>query len=326
MASAIHVKRPNGLFIVQATVTVALLVLLFRGFDWRALAEIARRLPPLFYITSFGAVAAAQLLYAFRWHTVLRGMGLVVPFGDVLRQYFVGMFFGNLMPTAVGGDAAKVFYLGRTVGYVEAGASVLVDRFLGFAWLSLLGAALAWVIGGDSALLQLNRMLLTAFAAGFVVALALLWLVPIDRLVPSFARTPRFAGAIDTVLRLAGHLKAGCCQPATLIVSGIVVLAYIVLLSLIYTSYFSVSTAGAPGMLPTMAVLVSTAVFVNVPLSVGGVGLREQLHFLLFGELGVAKETSVSLSLLVYSYSLVLSLIGYALWLRLKPAAQPAAP
>ncbi len=41
------------------------------------------------------------------------------------------------------------------------------------------------------------------------------------------------------------------------------------------------------------------AVFVNVPISVGGIGLREQLHYLLFAELGVPKEASVSLSLLV---------------------------
>ena len=58
----------------------------------------------------------------------------------------------------------------------------------------------------------------------------------------------------------------------------------------------------------------------RVPLSVGGIGLREQLHYLLFGELGVSKEASVSLSLLLFAYSLVVSVAGYVIWLRMKPA------
>ena len=317
------IKR-RGLLVVQIAVTAALLVFLFRRFDWRVLGDILQRLTPLFYLSSFAVVAVAQLLYALRWHTVLAGMGLRVPLGDVVRQYFVGLFFGNLMPTAIGGDAAKVFYLGRRVGYMEAGASVLVDRFLGFAWLSVLGAALAWIVGGDTPMLTLNRRLLTFSAVAFVVALTLLWTVPVERLVPSFLRIPRLAAAIAAFERLARHLQSGCRHPVTIAVSGIVVLTYIALLAFIYLQYFAASSTAAPGLLPTMNVLVSTAVFVNVPVSVGGVGLREQLHFLLFGELGIAKEASVSVSLLLYAYALVLSLAGYLIWLRLKPATGPA--
>lgn len=317
------IKR-RALFVVQAAVTVALLVFLFRGFDWQLLSEILQRLTPVFYLGSFAAVASGQLLYVWRWHTVLSGMGLRVPFGDVFRQYFVGLFFSSLMPSAVGGDAAKVFYLGRRVGYMQAGASVLADRFLGFAWLSMLGATLAWTVGGHTPMIVLNRQLLTVAAAGFVLALALLWLLPIDRLVPSFLRVPKLSRPIAAFERLAGHLQAGCCRPRTVAVSGLVALSYIALLSVIYLKYFEASGAVSPGPLATMNVLVSTAVFVNVPVTVGGVGLREQLHFLLFGELGIVKETAVSVSLLVYGYALVLSLGGYLIWLRLKPSTRPA--
>jgi hypothetical protein len=74
-----------------------------------------------------------------------------------------------------------------------------------------------------------------------------------------------------------------------------------------------------------MNVLVSTAVFVNVPISVGGIGLREQLHYLLFAELGVVKEASVSISLVMYAFSLAISLAGYVIWLRIKPAIRAVA-
>jgi hypothetical protein len=47
--------------------------------------------------------------------------------------------------------------------------------------------------------------------------------------------------------------------------------------------------------------------------------LREQLHYLLFAELGVVKEASVSISLVMYAFSLAVSLAGYVIWLRIKP-------
>lgn len=312
--------RRHGLLALQAMVTVALLVFVFRSFDWAALAAIGGRVSASFYLVTFVALIVGHGLYAWRWQVVLAGMNLPVPYLNVLRQYLVGVFFSSVMPTAIGGDAAKVFYLGRHIGFMEAGASVLVDRFLGLLWLSVIGAGLSWVTGADTPLLLLNRNLLTVSAMVFVVMLTLIWTVPVDRLIPGVLRSGRLAGLVGKFEELAGHVRVGGCRPLTLAASGSVVLTYILLLALVYRIYFAATGLGAPGLLPTMNVLVSMSVFVNVPLSVGGIGLREQLHYLLFSELGVAKEASVSLSLLLFAYSLVLSVAGYIIWLRMKPA------
>jgi len=280
----------------------------------------------VFYLVSFGALVAGQAVYAWRWKVVLAGMGCHVPYPDVVRQYLVGLFFSNLMPTAVGGDAAKVFYLGRRIGFLEAGASVLVDRFLGFFWLAMLGAAVSWISGTDTPLLILNRNLLTAIAVIFAVLLALIWAVPVGRIIPPILRRGRLGPIAARFAELAGHVRTGGCRPATVAASGAVVLAYVILLAFVYRAYFTAAGLTAPGLLETMNVIVSMSVFVNLPISVGGIGLREQLHYLLFAELGIPKEASVSLSLLFFAYSLALGLAGYVIWLRMKPvsAAVPA--
>jgi len=59
---------------------------------------------------------------------------------------------------------------------------------------------------------------------------------------------------------------------------------------------------------------------------VNGIGLREQLHSLLFATLGVPKEVSVSLAVLLFSHFLLLSLAGYVVWFRIKPAAVSSVP
>jgi len=310
--------RRHALLALQATVTVALLVFLLRGFDWQALRAIGERLSAAFYATAFVVIAAGQLSYAWRWQTVLSGMGAVVPYVNVLKQYLVGLFFSNLMPSAVGGDAVKVFYLGRDIGYMQAGASVMVDRFLGFFWLSVLGATLSWTSGASTPLLVLNRNLLTTTAATFTLALLIIWLVPPDRIVPQSLRRRGYS-LVARLETLAGHVRAAGSHPRTLLLSGVIVFSYIALVAVVYRAFFTAAGVASPDLLPIMNVLVSTAVFVNVPISVGGIGLREQLHYLLFAELGVVKEASVSISLVMYAFSLAVSLAGYVIWLRIKP-------
>ena len=314
--------RKHGLLALQAVVTIGLLWLLFRSFNWPAFAAVIRRLSVGFVAGGFAAILAGQLLYAWRWQVVLRGMGFRLPYGEVLQQYLIGIFFGNLMPTAVGGDAAKVYYLGRKVGYVEVGASVFVDRFLGFLWLSLLGASLAWTVGAPTSLLVLNRNLLTGAAATFAAILAIVWLVPVERLIPGVLRRGRWGATAERLEQFARYVRVGGCRPVTLAASAFVVGTTILLMSLMYQQFFAASGAITPPLAPVMNAVVSMSIFINIPISVNGIGLREQLHYLLFDSMGLPKEVSVSLSLLVFGYLLVLSLMGYLVWLRLQSRAE----
>ena len=79
-------------FVLQAVVTAALLVLLFRKFDWAAFQSAFTRTPPWFYVASFGVLVAGQALYVFKWGLVLDAMGLRVPFWRLAEQYLLGIF------------------------------------------------------------------------------------------------------------------------------------------------------------------------------------------------------------------------------------------
>ena len=317
-------RRHVGLA-VQVAVTVALLAILFWRFDWADFLQVLRRISFGFYLATLAATAAGQLLYALRWRVMLGGMGLQVPYREVVQQYLVAFFLGNLMPTTVGGDAAKVYYLGRRVGYVEVGASVFVDRFLGFLCLAVIGGALAWSGSAPSRLFVLNRNLLTMFAATFAGILAISWLAPIERLVPARLRWDRLSSWSARTREFVGYVRLGACRFRTLAAAAAVVFAYAALMTLVYRRFFLATGVHVPPVVSVMNVIVSMSIFVNVPISVNGIGLREQLHYLLFAALGLPKEVSVSVSLLVFSHFLVISLAGYGLWLRARTAVpEPA--
>jgi uncharacterized membrane protein YbhN (UPF0104 family) len=95
-----------------------------------------------------------------------------------------------------------------------------------------------------------------------------------------------------------------------------IVLTYSLLVAGAYRWFFGLSGRTELGILPVLVAVVMIAVLTNMPVTVNGIGLREQLHYLLFADLGMPKEVSVSISLLMFAHVLVLSLFGYALWTR----------
>jgi hypothetical protein len=64
----------------------------------------------------------------------------------------------------------------------------------------------------------------------------------------------------------------------------------------------------------------------NIPISINGLGLREQLHAILLQPLGVTREAAVAISLLTFAHLLVSSLLGVLFWLQLPAAAKRHIP
>ena len=299
----------------QIAVTAVLLWILGRRFDWNRFGELVRSLPPSFYIGSLVIVAVGQLAYAMRWRAILSELGVVVSPGAAIQQQFIGLFFSNVMPTGVGGDAAKVYLLGREAGYAAVTASVVADRFLGFFWLAIAGAVLAWLspLPEQASIYALDRTLLTLFAVGFLVLLSVVKLIPQERRLASPEQS-RWRSLIERVNAAAG-LARRAIAPRAVAVSGVITIGYAVMLALIYQQYLALIGLSA-SLASLLLVIVSVAIFVNVPLSINGIGLREQLHVLLLTTLGVPAEASVWISLLLFAHILLCSLAGLGFWLR----------
>ena len=306
-------------FAAQLVVTLALIAALFGQFDWRKFQLVVLGTPLWFYLASFAVVLVWLVLYTLKWSLVLRAIGVNVPFAGLARQYLISLFFGNFLPTTVGGDVAKVYYLGRHEGYIDVGASVVLDRFLGLLSLTVIATILAWSLHVASVPFVLARQTLTALCLACVA----LWLVV--RLVST--RGSATGGPPDASLRrrlvdrCRAYLlpvKAVAQRPA--VVGGVaaIVLTYFLLLTGAYRVFFRLAGAADAGTLPVLTAVIMISVFSSVPITVNGIGLREQLHFLLLAELGLPKEVSVSISLLMFGHVLLLSLAGYLLWVSMK--------
>lgn len=298
--------------VLQAACSVVLLGILFRGFDWNSVLELLARLPPWFYPGSLLLLTLGQALYALKWYAALRGVGVAAPARTAIAYYFIGIFFNNFLPSSIGGDATRVLYLGRRHGYARVGASVVLDRFVGFLWLACGGASLLWLSGVAEPGIVAARRVLVALSLG-LAGLFLLLLLPVRR---SLAQL-RWVERLGPLARVFDDRELPPRRAVAVAIAALfVVTTYFLGLGLLYASYFRLAAGLDPPLVAIVGVLLSIGILTNVPVSLNGVGLREQLHYLLFLGLGVPREVAVSASLLVFSQLMLISLLGLALWLR----------
>jgi uncharacterized protein (TIRG00374 family) len=303
---------------LQALVTVVLLTLLARSLDLDALRRLLAALPVSFYFLSLGVVLAGQVAYAWRWRLLLDAAGVHVPFRLIVRQYFIGIFVNNFLPSTVGGDVAKVYYLGQAHGYRTVTASVAMDRVLGVGLLAALAAgalAINPVAAARLTAAQLACMAVAVLALGFLVmtrvgtgglATRVTWL------------GERAVGIAGRLQRLRLDMAAPLGRPAIIAQAAAVVVGYAIASTAVYQRFVLLQGGAAPPFVAMFAVVTATIVLSNVPVSLNGLGLREQLHASLLAPLGITPEVAVAISLLLYAHLVVASLIGLAFWLRTR--------
>ena len=316
--------RRIALMAAQAAVSVALLAWLIRGLDVHALSRLLVALPTWYYVASFAVIIGGQVLYAWRWWLLLTAAGIDVPVGVAIRSYFIGIFANNFLPSTVGGDATKVYYLGRAHGYRTIMASVVVDRILGLGSLAVLAASASWLMPPVSARFAAFRLVVTlvAIGSGGVLGLILVGTGGVQRWLTPFGPSAVRGGEALQRLRLDMALLVR--QPRIMAYGFGLVLVYFVALTLVYAWFIDIGGGPRPPLLAIFTAVTMTGVLSNVPIALNGLGVREQLHAWLFAPLGVPKEMAVAISLLLFGHILVASIFGMVLWL-MQPAHAVAA-
>lgn len=302
-------------------VTVVLLVLVLREVGVGELAAALRDANLGFIVVAFCVGHVTFLPKVLNWQQLLRAQGHEVPFLALLRLYFVGVFFNNMLPTNVGGDVVRSYEVGQRISDPATGlATVFVERLTGLVVLVAL-AVLAVLTHPD----QIDSPLLTLAVAAACVGLAGITWVAFDptmldlliRWSPSvlarqLQRFKKFQAALH---RYRGQRRLF----ANSIVLSLLFNAAVILYMYVAVSSFqeSVSLSGVFFVVPI------TMVVGMAPFAFNGVGLQEWACVLLFPRIGVSSSVALSAMLLIRGITLCTSLLGGVLYLQLKSRRSP---
>src|SRR5216683_3079824 len=133
--------RPVKKNLLRVAITVFLLGLLawrMRG-DWEKIQDTFARMRLTYWLLAVGVFLLAQLASSVRWRWLARPLGFEESPWRFLGYYFVGMFFNLVLPTSVGGDVVRAWYLDAHSGRrLPAFVSVFADRVSGLLVLLVL--------------------------------------------------------------------------------------------------------------------------------------------------------------------------------------------
>ncbi|MBD3378943.1 MAG: flippase-like domain-containing protein [Candidatus Omnitrophica bacterium] len=256
--------------------------------------------------------ALTAVLLSIRQKIIFMGEDLTLPLGKSVQLTFLGYFFNNFMPTAVGGDIIKAHYASKLCRHkLKSYASVLMDRFLGlYTFLIIAGAALAVDRGkiGLQAVRPTVFALLLVGIAGFVVVTNRRVYLTLEK---AIGRLKMF-GLGDKLNSIYGivhdYRNRYGIVGKSITVSIISQSVYFLVVYMFFRSL------GSDMGLGNVFLVMPVVTFVSMIPSVGGLGVREGAIVALFSPLA-GKETAFAVSLLLLCGLLFLSLIGGLIYL-----------
>jgi uncharacterized membrane protein YbhN (UPF0104 family) len=134
-------KKRHISVILRILVAVGALYLFLRGIELGELGRILMRLNPLVVIAAIGLYVVAQAFFVLRWRILLRVLSVDISMGAGLKLHFLGLFYNNALPSSVGGDFLRAWYITKHVEdgkRLDAALSVFVDRAIGLTGMILM--------------------------------------------------------------------------------------------------------------------------------------------------------------------------------------------
>jgi len=138
-------------YLLRFIVAGAALYLAFRGENFTEVIDILLGLNLWIFAVAIGFYVIAQLIFVARWSLLLRVQSIDIGFWPAVRLHFLGLFYNNCLPGAIGGDLPRAWYVTKhTDKKLEAALSVFVDRAIGLTGMLIMAFGCYWFIPEES--------------------------------------------------------------------------------------------------------------------------------------------------------------------------------
>jgi glycosyltransferase 2 family protein len=308
---------------LKFVITAGLIWVFLSRIEWAELRSTVSSARPELLALAVALFAASNLLGALQWGQLLRAQDIVLPFRTVVSLYFVGVFFNNFLISNIGGDAVRIYDLKRITGKGLSGfAATFLDRFVGlftlicFSTIAYAGSPHLWGMALWIPILVLGLMLLGVLCFGFSRRLSSLMIELGGRILPE--RAVGLMNDVREVFLLYRHAYG--------LLLRVAILAVGVQLSRVAVYYTVGHALGeAVGFATYVVFIPLIAIVAAIPISFGGIGVRENMGVILFGSVGMAAEPALAVMFLGYLAGIVASIAGGVTFV-LGRAASAAGP
>ncbi|MYQ44478.1 UPF0104 family protein [Streptomyces sp. SID4985] len=276
-------------------------VVILGGLLWRLgtgpLMDGLRRIDTPTVLIALGVGVLTTVFSAWRWQLVARGLGIRLPLGAAVADYYRALFLNAALPGGVLGDVHRAVRHGQSAGDVRrAVKAVVLERVAGQIALAVAGTALLLTL--PSPVRDDARTVAAPVALAVAGALAVAVAVRLNRGAAEAGRSGVLADARRGLL----SRESG---PGVALSSAVVLAGHLGMF--VVAARVAGSGASVAVLLP-LAVLALVAM--GLPLNVGGFGPREGVTAWAFAAAGLGASSGVAVAVVYGVLSFVASLPG----------------
>ena len=249
---------------------------------------------------------------ALKWKFFLESLGATVRLGHLVKLYVLGYFVNLIMPSYLGGDLVRSWYVGRKVGQHAALSATILERYTGILAMLVLALCFMWFV--DLVTWEIKTAVIVLTAVMFVGTF--------------LALTPRVLRVLLRFRYLRPfHRHAEKIQNCFLLVKANPgILKKTLILSFIFHSVTVLNTMAAgyavgwfdPPIWDLFVILPLILIIGALPIAPSGLGIQEGAFFFFLVGIGATPAQALGVGIVLRIKQYLVALLGGVFWLQMK--------
>ncbi|BBG65179.1 hypothetical protein NNO_0476 [Hydrogenimonas sp.] len=281
------------LLVAKIMISVSLLLYLILKLDFETLAKFGTDII-LYIFVSIIVMLISLIFMTVRWKYVLMLIKEKAYFLPLLyKLYLIGSFFNIFIPGAIGGDAIRLYYISKVyhLSKTKSLLAVFIERTGG---LFALGLILMFS-------LPFNNTIRTKLDFGFTLIILSIFAIIMVLVATKYLINKKISIKYKDLVVIL--LLSALGQFGDIIVSYL------------FSLYFGLNIT----FLNLMSIMPLVYIATVIPISLGGIGVREGVMTAGMALYGINVSDAVMVSLLLYLTKIFVGIIGWLFYINFKP-------
>jgi glycosyltransferase 2 family protein len=297
--------------LIKIAVTVAIFIYLFRYINFDALVAILAKSHGGMIFIALLLQLASTYVAAYRWSDIGTQLHFHEQRSFYAASYFKGVFFNQVLPSSIGGDAVRVLDLSRKgYGNKDSFYAVFMDRVVGLTGLLVLNLAASLLFFG---IFERNfSLLLISIATLGLAGFASLFFFNRIAFLQHFK-------VLNLLFRLANRINT-LYSDKTVLAKHIALSVVVWLLTVMSVYGIALSIDVKLGLETFLIAVPPVFLLMIIPISLAGWGIREGAMIGIFMLIYDDKTKILAISILYGILLILSSLPGAYFWIKSKRA------
>lgn len=301
------INKNNLKLLFKIVISVLFIVFLFENSDVTQTLNYVMKSNPLIWIAGVLLYIFGQVISTYRWKILANGAGFKGSSKNYIYYYFTGMFFNLFLPTTVGGDVIKAYYLSKNDAEnrkVAAAYTILADRITGVTVL-IWFAALAMFFSVSSTIPFMIKIITIS------ISLGILFIAPVFY---SFCNIFKGRRWIDKLLVDISIYWQNPLLITKALTWSVVFHLIIILIHILIAQAIGIKVP----VLYYFIIYPMSSLAGFLPVSFNGIGPREATYIYFFSLVGIEPSLALAFGIFWFGIVLISSLTGGIFYLKGK--------